>query len=107
VRDRARQESAVAAVQSTFGGQFLHRTVFEMAAAYAFHLSENQPFVDGNKRTALDAALVFLGLNGWDVDDPDEQLYAAMIGISSGTISKSDFATVLEALSSPVVADDR
>jgi hypothetical protein len=41
------------------------------------------------------------------INDPDEQLYAAMIGISSGTISKSDFATVLEALSSPVVADDR
>jgi hypothetical protein len=47
VRDRAGLESAVATVQSTFGGQFLHGTVFEMAAAYAFHLSENQPFVDG------------------------------------------------------------
>jgi death-on-curing protein len=107
VRDRAGLESAVATVQSTFGGQFLHGTVFEMAAAYAFHLSENQPFVDGNKRTALNAAVVFLGLNGWDVDEPDEKLYAGMLGISSGTVSKADFAKILEDLSRPYVDDDQ
>lgn len=43
-----------------------------MAAAYAFHIAENQPFLDGNKRTALNAAIVFLGLNGFDVIDPME-----------------------------------
>jgi len=43
-----------------------------MAAAYAFHIPENQPFVDGNKRTAL----VFLDINGWLVADPEERLFA-------------------------------
>jgi death-on-curing protein len=98
VRDRGALDSAVATAQSTFGGQYLHGRVFEMAAAYAFHLSESQSFVDGNKRT---------GLNGWDVDDTDERLYPAMIGMSSGTVSKRDFAKVLEDLASPYVDDDQ
>lgn len=41
-----------------------------MAAAYSFHIAENQPFVDGNKKAALNATLVFLDLNGWLVQDP-------------------------------------
>jgi death-on-curing protein len=49
---------------STFDGVYLHSDLFEMAAAYAFHIAEGQPFVDGNKRTALNAALVFLDLTG-------------------------------------------
>jgi death-on-curing protein len=61
VRDRGALESAVATPQATFGGEHLHATVFEMAAAYAFHIAQNQPFVDGNKRAGLNAALVFLG----------------------------------------------
>ena len=56
--------SAVAQASATFGGKYLHTGLFEMAVAYAFHISENHPFVDGNKRTALNAAVVFLGLNG-------------------------------------------
>lgn len=61
-RDRGALESAVATPQASFGGNFLHEDLFEMAAAYAFHIAENQPFLDGNKRTALNAAIVFLGL---------------------------------------------
>ena len=64
LRDRGMLESALAMPQSTFGGEFLHKTLFTMAAAYAYHIAENQPFVDGNKRTGLAAALVFLALNG-------------------------------------------
>ena len=55
-------ESAIMTPQASFGGQYVHNGIFEMAAAYAFHIAENQPFVDGNKRTALAAALVFFGL---------------------------------------------
>lgn len=50
VRDRASLESAVGMPTQTFGGVFVHADLFEMAAAYAFHIAENQPFVDGNKR---------------------------------------------------------
>ena len=49
IRDRSSLESAVGMPLQTFGGQFVHADVFEMAAAYAFHIAENQPFVDGNK----------------------------------------------------------
>ena len=92
VRDRRALEAAVAIPAASFDGQFLHVGLFSMAAAYAFHLAEDQAFVDGNKRTALNAALAFLGLNGWDVDDQDGLLYDAMIGISARTSSKEQLA---------------
>lgn len=64
IRDRGALEAAVAAPQATFGGTHLHEDLFSMAAAYAFHLAEAQAFLDGNKRVGLNAALVFLDLNG-------------------------------------------
>jgi len=60
IRDQGLLESAVGQPQASFGGEYVHHGLYEMAAAYAFHIAENQPFVDGNKRTALAAALVFL-----------------------------------------------
>ncbi|HEY3352160.1 MAG TPA: Fic family protein [Polyangia bacterium] len=60
VRDLGLLESAMATPQATFDGRFVHADLFAMAAAYAFHIAQNQPFVDGNKRTGLAAALVFL-----------------------------------------------
>jgi death on curing protein len=99
LRDRGALESAIAMPQASFGGQFLHDDVFEMAAAYAFHIAENQPFLDGNKRTALDAAIVFLGLNGYLVLDPDEKLYDAMIDLSSGAMNKKQLGILLKSLS--------
>ena len=107
VRDRAGLESAVATPQASFDGAYLHASVFEMASAYAYHIAENQPFVDGNKRAALNAALVFLGLNDWDVDDPQERLYDAMIGIAEGRVTKTNLAQLLEELAKPWVDDGR
>jgi death-on-curing protein len=75
--------------------------LFEMAAAYAFHIAENQPFLDGNKRTALNTAIVFLGLNGFDVVDDEGMLCTAMIGLSTGEWSKGRMAALLERLSEP------
>ncbi|HMS18567.1 MAG TPA: type II toxin-antitoxin system death-on-curing family toxin, partial [Planctomycetota bacterium] len=82
-------------------GAFLHDGLFEMAAAYAFHIAENQAFVDGNKRTALNASLVFLIINGWRVVDACGKLYDAMIAISARTMSKSEMAALLEQLAVP------
>ena len=70
MRDAGGLESAVETARATFDGQYLHDGLFAMAAAYAFHIAESQAFVDGNKRTGLNAALVFLLLNGWLVRDP-------------------------------------
>ena len=64
LRDVALLESAVAAPQATYGGKALLKDVVEIAAAYLFYLCSNHPFVDGNKRTALAACLVFLEANG-------------------------------------------
>lgn len=70
VRDEGSLESAVNQAQAGFGGDHLHEFPFGMASAYAFHIAQNQPFVDGNKRAALAAALVFLELNGCEAATP-------------------------------------
>jgi death-on-curing protein len=64
VRDMALLESAVAAPQASFGGKSPYADLAEVAAAYLFYLCRNHPFIDGNKRAALGAGLVFLRLNG-------------------------------------------
>ena len=64
VRDLTLLESAVAAPQASFAGESPYKDLVEVAAAYLFFLCRNHPFIDGNKRTALGACLVFLRLNG-------------------------------------------
>ena len=100
IRDKGLLESAVAMPQMTFGGEYLHQNLFEMAAAYAFHIAENQPFLDGNKRTGLMAALVFLDINGYVVLDEEMRLYDAMIAIANKEIGKTELAELLKELSS-------
>ncbi len=99
IRDEGLLESAVMMPQASFGGEYLHTNLFEMAAAYAFHISENQPFLDGNKQTALVSALVFLDINGFLILDEDMRLYDAMIAIANKEMNKSDLADLLEKLS--------
>jgi death-on-curing protein len=99
VRDINLLSSAVAMPFASFSGSFLHADIFEMAAAYAFHVCQNHPFVDGNKRTALASALVFLELNGISVSDPTGKLYRAMISIASGKLSKNELAKIFKKLS--------
>lgn len=88
VRDYNLLSSALAMPQSTYAGAFLHTDIFEMAAAYAYHICQNHPFIDGNKRAALVAALVFLDFNGVDIDDPDDKLYPMMMGVAQGKKDK-------------------
>ncbi|MEJ1971101.1 MAG: type II toxin-antitoxin system death-on-curing family toxin [Lacunisphaera sp.] len=66
-----------------------------IAAAYAFHIAQNQPFLDGNKRTAMGSALLFLKANGVDVDKYDDAiLYDAMIGIAEKRLDKAALAAM-------------
>jgi len=102
LRDQGLLESALAVPQATFGGQLVHDSIFAMAAAYAFHVAENQPFLDGNKRTGLGAALLFLRLNGLRVMDPGEALYDAMIAIAERRLDKPGLAALLQRLARPV-----
>lgn len=98
VRDLRLLESAVAMPRASFQGEHLHRSLFDMAAAYAFHIAQNQAFVDGNKRAGLAAALLFLELNGIEIHDPKGRLYSAMIEISSRALDKEGLAKVFAKL---------
>ncbi len=82
--------------QSSFGGEYLHNDLFKMATAYAFHIAENEPFLDGNKRTALVSALVFLDINGFVVLDEEMRLYDAMITIAKNEMDKKRFGISIE-----------
>ena len=101
VRDLGLASSAIAAPQVSFGGHLLHGDLYGLAAAYAFHLCQNHPFVDGNKRVALASALVFLDLNGIRITDPKGTLYPLMMAVARGEKGKSEIAYTLRELSEP------
>jgi death-on-curing protein len=96
IRDRNLLASALAQPKMTSGGRFLHRTIFDKAAAYGFHVCKNHPFLDGNKRTSLVLMAIFLELNGRELIASEEDAYLAMIGVADGTISKSQLARWLK-----------
>jgi death-on-curing protein len=96
VRDLGLLSSALAMPQATFGGELLHQSLFEMAAAYLFHLARNHPFVDGNKRTALAAALVFLWMNDQEIDAGEDELTDLVLGVAAGGVSKAEAAVFLK-----------
>ncbi|MCP5060117.1 MAG: type II toxin-antitoxin system death-on-curing family toxin [bacterium] len=81
--------------ETTFEGEFVHGTLFEMAAAYLFHIARNHPFMDENKRTALMCTLVFLGLNGWRLEAETEALYGLVDGAAAGSVDKAEVAVFL------------
>ena len=101
VRDMGLLEAALGMPQATFGGAFLHGSLAEMAAACLFHLAQNHPFVDGNKRTALMTALVFLGLNGLSLESAEDDLGDLVLGVAAGRVSKAQAAVFFERHSRP------
>lgn len=92
LRDANVLESAVAQPINEF--LYCKADVFQIAAAYAFHLAENQPFVDGNKRAALLSALNFLAQNGVFADRPVDEFYDAMIALAEKRLDKTGLAAV-------------
>ena len=95
VRDEGLLDSALAQPQATFGGEFLHSTIYEQAAAYLYHLSRNHPFIDGNKRTACAAMETFLELNGYYLTLSDEEEYQLVIGVAQGNMTKNEISIFL------------
>ena len=98
VRDMGLLQSALAQPDASFAGQWLHEDIFLMAAAYAFHICQNHPFFDGNKRTALASSLVFLEINNISLDDPKVKLLEAMLNMAKGALNKQQFALILKSL---------
>jgi death-on-curing protein len=90
IRDRGAVESALHAPQADFF--YRQADLFGIAAAYAFHIAEAQAFIDGNKRTAIAAALTFLELNEINAKADSDSLYDAMIAIAEKRLDKAGLA---------------
>lgn len=98
LRDLPLLESAVAQPAATFAGSFVHTSLYEMAAAYLYHIVKNHPFIDGNKRTGLLSALTFLDTNGIRLLSGSASLYELTLGVAAGGVDKEQVATVFEDL---------
>jgi death on curing protein len=92
IRDQGLLESAVAMAQAGFGEQYLHSTVFEIAAAYLFHIVNNHAFVDGNKRTGAMAAFTFLQLNHFSLTADELRFERLVRGVAEGKVGKEKIA---------------
>ena len=98
VREISLLESAVSAPQATFAGKSTYSSVVEIAAAYLFYLCRNHPFLDGNKRTALGACVVFLKLNGI-VPKPDGPEWEELtLDVAASRIDRDETTRRLTAL---------
>jgi death-on-curing protein len=96
IRDLELLRSALGMPEVSHGGTYLHPSAVEMAAAYLFHIVRNHPFVDGNKRVGLIAALVFLGLNNLTLDADADALFDLVVGVAAGTLAKAEAAVFLQ-----------
>ncbi len=90
IRDLGLLQSALAMPQAGSSTEYYHTDLFEMAAAYLFHIVKNHPFVDGNKRTGIVAALVFLEMNSIEVRSTNEALLDAVLAVVEGTILREN-----------------
>lgn len=97
VRSEELLESALAQPQASFGGEYVHENIFHMAAAYGFHICQNHPFFDGNKRTALIAIYTFLYVNGFQLKADKKTLYAIILDLANGKVTKDELSDFLKA----------
>jgi len=100
LRDPGLLESALAQPKMTVGGKYAHKTLFDKAAAYGFHVCKNHPFIDGNKRVAFVLMDVFLQQNGWEIRAAEEDAYTIIVALASGKLTKAQLATWLKEHSS-------
>lgn len=96
IRDTNLLESAIAQPEATFDGQYLHENIYMMAAAYFFHISQNQPFMDGNKRTGLLAMYTFLRINGFLLNTENDVVYPVLLDVAEGRLGKADLASFIQ-----------
>jgi death-on-curing protein len=96
IRDVGLLRSALATPAATFGDRYLHGSLHEMAAAHLFHLVQDHPFVDGNKRIGLMAMLAFLGLNRLRLESGEDDLLELVLGTAEGRITKAEIAVFLQ-----------
>lgn len=88
VRDHGLLDAAVAMPRQQFGGEYLHEDIAAMAAAYMFHIAQNHPFIDGNKRAAVLSALVFFHVNGIEELPDPKDLEQVTLQVAAGEMGK-------------------
>lgn len=93
IRDVGLLHSAIAMPQTSFGGEYLHKNLFEMASAYLYHIVQNHPFHDGNKRAGAAAAIVFLALNDIALEADEEGLVNITLAVAQGHAGKVEAAS--------------
>jgi len=96
IRNEELLESALAQAHASFERDYVHQDIFHMAAAYGFHLCQNHPFYDGNKRTALIAMYTFLYVNGYQMKADKKSLFAIMMDLAKGNVSKDQLREYLK-----------
>jgi death-on-curing protein len=92
IRDVGLLHSAIAMPQASFGGQLLHKDTFEMAAAYLYHIVQNHPFIEGNKRTGAAAAIIFLAMNDIEIEADEDGLVELTLAVAKGEVGKQQIA---------------
>lgn len=100
-RDPNALDAAVHMAQQSFGGTYVHTDIFEMAAAYLFHICLNHPYVDGNKRTAAEAADVFLYMNGYELGASEDEYEELVLVVAEHRVTKSQLAEFLRLHAAP------
>jgi len=96
IRDVGILKSAIAMPSATFDGNYLHTDIFEMSAAYLFHIVRNHPFIDGNKRTGAVASIVFLMMNGMDFHADENDFEKIVLLTAEGKTDKATIARFFE-----------
>jgi death-on-curing protein len=96
IRDHNLLQSAIAQSRITVGGKSAHKTIFDKAAAYGFHICRNHPFIDGNKRVAFVCMYIFLEKNGWTINTSEEDAYRMMIELAQGKYTRSKLSSWLK-----------
>jgi len=93
MRDANLIKSAIFQPKAMFNGSYLHKSILDKAAAYLFHICQAHSFIDGNKRTALVSALVFLKLNGCSIDFEETEMEKLVMQTASSEIKKEQLAS--------------
>jgi death-on-curing protein len=96
IRDDALLDSAISTPFQTYDGKELYPTLLDKASRLCFGLVKNHPFVDGNKRIGTHAMLVFLAINGIDLEYGDSELIDLILSVASGERSDSDILKWLQ-----------
>ena len=92
IRDIGLLKSAIAMPAACFSGDYLHTDIYEMAAAYLFHIVRNHPFIDGNKRTGAVASIVFLLMNGIELHADENSFEKMVLSAAEGKVGKAAVA---------------